>query len=95
MAMKKNSYLEKWIEFNTNSPFIKTPLHSAVYYHLVLLSEHNNNAIIIDIHELSKQICHNDIFEVLNCIFDLKQWMLISTSLLDKRSYKLIKISLL
>jgi len=95
MVMRTEDYLKKWIEFNNNSSFIKTPLHTAVYYHLVLLSEHNNNAIIIDIHELSKQICHNDIFEVLNCIFDLKQWMLISTSLLDKRSYKLIKISLL
>ena len=93
--MKKNSYLEKWIEFNTNSPFIKTPLHSDVYYHLVLLWQHDNNLIIVDIHELSKQVGHDDIFDVLNCIFDLNQWKLISTILIDKRSYKLIKISLL
>lgn len=93
--MKTNIYLEKWIEFNINSPFIKTPLHSDVYYHLVLLWQHDNSHIIVDIHELSKQIGYDDIFDILNCIFDLRRWGLISTSLLDKRSYKLIKISLL
>ena len=93
--MRTQIYFDKWIEFNNDSTFKKTPLHYAVYYHLILLSIGKSRTFIININEVTKQLGCNNLYDVLNCIFDLKEWMFIATFLVDKTNYKSIKITLL
>lgn len=93
--MRTQIYFDKWIEFNNETSFKKTPLHSAVYYHLILLSDRKSRTITIDTEQVAKYLGCKDLYEILNCIFDLKIGMFIATFLVDKTNYKSIKITLL